>query len=111
MNRTIILPVVLCGCETWLLRLREEHRLRVFENAVLRGIFGLKRDEATGGWRKLHNEELNDLYSSASIVQVIESRIMRWLGHVARMGESRGVYRVLLGKSEGKKPFGRPRHR
>ena len=110
MNRTIILPVVLCGCETWLLTLREEHRLRVFENTVLRGIFGLKRDEAMGGWRKLHNEDLNDLYSSASIVQVIKSR-MRWPGHLARMGESRGLYRVLVGKSEGKKPLGRPRHK
>jgi hypothetical protein len=78
---------------------------------VLRGIFGLKRDAATGEWRKLHNEELNDLYSSPSIVRVIKSRIVKWVGHVAHMGESRGVYRVLVGKSEGRKPLGRPRHR
>jgi hypothetical protein len=82
----------------------------VFENRVLRGIFGLKRDEVTGEWRKLHNEELN-LYSSPSIVRLIKSRIMRWARHVACMGESRGVYRVLVGKSEGKTPPGRPRHR
>jgi len=75
----------------------------VFENRVLREIFGLKRDEVTGEWRKLHNEELNDLYSSPGIVQVIKSRTMRWVGHVACMGESRDVYRVLVGKSERKK--------
>ena len=85
--RTIILPVVLCGCETWLLTLREEHRLRVFENRVLRRIFGAKRDGVTGEWRKLHNEELNDLYCSPNIVRVIKSRRMRWADHVAHMGE------------------------
>jgi len=100
------LPVVLCGCETWSLTLREEHRLRVFENRALRRIFGPRRDEATGQWRKLHNEELSDLYCSPSIVQVI-----KWAGHVARMEESRGVYRVLVGKPEGKRPLGRPRRR
>ena len=84
--RTIILPVVLYGCETWLLTLRGEHRLRVFENRVLRRIFGPKRDEVTGEWRKLHNEELNNLYSSPNIVQVIKSRRMRWAGHVVYMG-------------------------
>jgi len=83
----------------------------VFENRVLRRIFGLKRDEVTGEWRKLHNEELNDLYSPPSIVRVIKSRRMRWAGHVARMGERRGVYRVLVGKPEGKKPLRRPRCR
>jgi hypothetical protein len=83
--RTIILPVVLYGCETWSLTLREERRLRVFENRVLRRIFGPKRDEVTGVWRKLNNEELNDLYSSPTIVRVINSRRMRWAGHVARM--------------------------
>jgi hypothetical protein len=84
--RTIIFPVVLYGFETWSLTLREERRLRVFENNVLRGIFGGKRDEVTGEWRKLHNEELNDLYCSTIIVRVIKSRRMRWVGHVARMG-------------------------
>jgi hypothetical protein len=96
--RTIILPVVLYGCETWSLTLREERRLRVFENRVLRRIFGRKRDEVTGKWIKLHNEELNNLYSSPSIVRVMKSRRMRWAGHVARMGEGRGVYRVLVEK-------------
>jgi hypothetical protein len=84
--RTIILPVVLYGCETWSLTLREEQRLRVFENRVLRRICGPKRDEATGEWRRLHNEELNDLYSSPNIIRVIKSRRVRWAGHVARMG-------------------------
>jgi len=80
------MPVVLYGCETWSLTLREERRLRVFENRVLRRIFGPKRDETTWEWRKLHNEELNDLYSSPNIVRVIKSRRMGWAGHVARMG-------------------------
>jgi len=83
---TIILPVVLYRCETWSLTVREERRLRVFENRVLRGIFGAKGDEVTGEGRKLHNEELNDLYCSPNIVRVIKSRRMRWAGHVARMG-------------------------
>jgi len=109
--RTITLPVVLYGCETWSLTMREERRLSGFENRVLRRIFGPKRDEVTGEWRKLHNEELNDLYCSPNIVRVIKSRRMRWAGHVAHMGERRGVYRVLVGKPEGKRPLGRPRHR
>ena len=88
--RTIILPVVLHGCETWSLTLREERKLRVFENMVLRRLFGLRRDDVTGEWRRLHNEELNDLYCSPYIVQVIKSRRMRWAGDVARMGEERG---------------------
>ena len=88
--RTIILPVVLYGCETWSLTLREERRLRVFENRVLRRIFGPKRDDVIGEWRKLHNDELNVLYSSPNIVRVIKSRRMRWAGHVAPMGERRG---------------------
>jgi hypothetical protein len=83
--------VVLYGCETWSLTLREEHRLRVFQNRVLRRIFGPKRDEVTGGWRKLHNEELHDLYSSSSIIRMIKSRRMKWVGHVARMGR-RGMH-------------------
>ena len=81
----------------------------MFGNRVLRRIFGPKRDEITREWRKLHNEELNDLYSSPNMVRVIKSRIMRWVGHVTRMGESRGVYRVLAGNPEGKKPLGRPK--
>jgi hypothetical protein len=84
--KTIILPVVLYGCVTWYPTLREEHGLRVFENRVLRMIFGPKRDEITGEWRKLHNKELHDLYSSPSIIRIIKSRRMRWAGHVARMG-------------------------
>ena len=83
----------------------------MFENRVLRRIFGPKRDEVTGEWSKLHNKELNDLYCSPNIVLVIKSRRMRWAGHVARMGKARGVHRVLVGKPEGKRPLGRPRHR
>ena len=109
--RTIILPVVLYGCEAWSLTLREERKLRVFENKVVKRIFGPRRDEVTGEWRRLHNEELNDLYSSPNIVRVIKSRRMRLAGHLARMGEERGVYRVLVGKPEGKRPLGRPRRR
>ena len=92
------------GRETWSLTLREERRLRVSENMVLRRKFGPKRDEVTGEWRKLHNEELNDLYCSSNTVRVIKSR-MRWAGHVARLGYERGVYRVLVGKPEGKRPL------
>ena len=88
-----------------------ERKLRVFENMVLRRIFGSMRDEVSGEWRRLHNEELNDLYSSPNIVRVIKSRKMRWAGHVVRMGEERGVYRVLVGKPERKRPLGRPRRR
>ena len=109
--RTIILPVVLYGCETWSLALREERRLRVFENRVLRRVFGPKRDEITGEWRKLHNEELNDLCCSPNILRVKKSRRIRRAGHVVCMGERRGVYRVLVGKPEGKRPMGRPRRR
>jgi len=88
-----------------------ERKLRVFENMVLRRIFGPRRDEITGKWRRLHNEELNDLNSSPNIVRGIKSRRMRWAGHVARMGEERGLYRVLVGKPEGMRPLGRPRRR
>jgi hypothetical protein len=109
--KTIILPVVLCGCKTWSLTLREETRLRVFENRVLRRIFGPKRDEVTGEWRMLHNEELHILYSSPNIIRLIKSRRMRWAGHVTCMGEGRNVYKVLMGKPEGKRPLGRPRCR
>ena len=98
---------MLYGCETWSLTLREERRLRVFENRVLRRIFGAKRDDVTGNRR---NGELNDLYSSLNVGWVIKPRRMRWAGHVARMGgERRGLYRVLVGKPEGKRPLGRPR--
>jgi hypothetical protein len=83
----------------------------VFENRVLRRIFGPKRDEVTGGWRKLHNEELHGLYSSPSIVRVIKARMMRWAGHVARMREVRGAYNILVGRPEGRRPLGRPRRR
>ena len=107
----VILPVVLYGCETWSLTLREEHRLRVFENRVLRRIFGPKRDGVTGEWRKLHNEELNYLYCSPNIVRVIKSRRMRWAGHMARMEKGRVVHNVLVGKPEGKRLLGRPRRR
>jgi hypothetical protein len=103
--------VVLYGCETWSLTLREEHKLRVFENRVLRRIFRPKRDGVTGGWRKLHNEELQDLYSSPSIISIIKARRMWWTGHVARMGEKRNVYSLLVGKPEGKGPLGRSRPR
>jgi len=109
--RTINLPVVLYGCEAWSLALREESRLRLLENRVLRRIFESKRDEVTGVWRKLHNKELNDLYCSLNIVRVIKSRRMRWAGHIPHTGERRGIYSVLLGKPEGKRPFGRTRHR
>ena len=103
-NKNIILPVILYGCETWSLSLREELRLRVSENRVLRRIFGPKRNEVTREWKKLHNEEFNNLYSSLNIVRVIKSRRMRWAGHLVRMG-------VLVGKSDGKRPLGNPRHR
>jgi hypothetical protein len=106
-----VLVVVLYGCETLFLTLREEHRLRVFENRVVRRIFGPKRDEVIGCWRKLHNEELHGLYSSLSIVRVIKARRMRWAGHVARMGEVRGAYNIMVGRPEGRRPLGRPRRR
>jgi hypothetical protein len=109
--KTIILPVVLYGCETWSLTLMEEHRLRVFENKVLRRIFGQKRDEMTLGWRKLHNEELHDLYSSPCIIRVIKLRSIRWVGHVVQMREKRNAYRLLVGKPEGRRALGRPRCR
>jgi hypothetical protein len=108
---TIILPIVLYGCETWSLTLREEHRLRVIENRVLRRIFGPKREEVTGEWRKLHSEELHNLYSSPDIIRQVKSRRMRWTGYIVRMGEDRKVYKVLVGKPEGKRPLVRPRPR
>jgi hypothetical protein len=101
-HKTIILSVVLYGCETWSLTLREEHRRRVFENRVLRGIFGPNRDEVTGEWRKLHSGELHNLYSSPDIIRQMKSRRMRWAGHVARMGGGRNLYRVFVGKARRK---------
>ncbi|KAJ4445703.1 hypothetical protein ANN_12388 [Periplaneta americana] len=130
------MPVVLYGCETWAVTLKEKQRLRVFENKVLKKIFGAKRDEVTGEWRKLHNAELHALkifgakrdevtgewrklhnaelhalYSSPDMIRNIKSRRLRWAGHVARMDESRNAYRVLVGRLEGKRPLGRPRRR
>jgi hypothetical protein len=101
--------VVLYGCETWSLALREEQRLREFENRALR-IFGPKRDGVTGGWRKLRKKELHNLYSSPSIIRIIKSRRMRWARHVARMRE-KAAYKLLVRKPEGKRPLGRPRRR
>jgi hypothetical protein len=109
--KTIILPVGLYGCETWSLTLREDHRLRVFENRVLRRIFEPKRDEVTGEWRRMQNEELRDLYPFPIIIRIIKSMKMRWAGHVARMGAKRNAYRLLVGKPEGKRPVERPRRR
>ncbi|KAJ4448229.1 hypothetical protein ANN_10243 [Periplaneta americana] len=111
--KTVILclSIVLYGCETWTLTLREEQRLRRCENKVLRKIFEAKRDEVTGEWRKLHNAELHALFSSPDIIRNIKSRRLRWAEHVARMGESRNAYRVLVGRPEGKRPLGKPRRR
>jgi hypothetical protein len=97
--RTIMLLVVLYGCETWSLTLRRECRLRVFENRVLRRIFGPKTEEVTGEWRRLHNKELYALYSSPNIIRAIKSRILRWAGHVVRVGERRGAHRALVGET------------
>jgi hypothetical protein len=102
-DRTIILPVVLYGCETWFLTSREEHRLRVFENRVLRRIFGPKRDHVRGDWRKLHYEKLHNLYSSPNIIRMTKSRRMRWAGHVARMG-SRGMHIGYWWETKRKEP-------
>jgi hypothetical protein len=109
--KPIILPVVLYGCETWSLILTAEYILVMSENRVLRRIFGPKRDEVTGQWRKLHTGELQNLYSSPDIIRHVKSRKMRWAGHVARTGGDREAYRVLVEKSEGKRPLGRPKRR
>ena len=98
-------------CETWSLILLKDRKLRVFEKIALRRIFGTRRDEVMREWRRMRNEEINDLYSSPNIVRVIKWRRMRWTGHVARMGEERGVYRFLVGKPEGRRPLGRHRCR
>jgi hypothetical protein len=104
--QTILLPVVSYGCKAWSTILREEHRLRVFENRVLRRIFGPKRDEMVDGSKKLHNEGLHNFYFSPSIMRMIKSKGMRWAGHVAAIGEKR----TLMGKPQGKRPLGRPRY-
>jgi hypothetical protein len=109
--RTLTLPMLSCWYETWSFTLREGHRLRVFNNRVTRNIFGPRRDEITGDWRKLHNEDLFGLYYLPDNNWVIKSRIMMRVGHVACMGKRRGVHRVLLGKPEGRSLLGRPRHR
>jgi hypothetical protein len=109
--KTTILPVVLCGCDSWCLTLREEHRLRVFENRVLRRMFGPKRDEVMGEWRKLHSGEIHNLYLSPDIIRHIKSRRIRWVGHTACMGEGRKLYKVLVGKPKGKRPHRGPRLR
>jgi hypothetical protein len=106
--KTIILLVVSYGCGTWYLTLSEEHRLRVFGNRVVRRIFGPKRNEVTGEWRKLHKEELHILCSS-NIIRHIKSRRMNWAGYVARMEQERNVYRLLMGKPERKIPLAKPR--
>ena len=110
--KTIILPGVLYGCEEWSLTLREERRLRAFENWILRRIFGPKRDE-NGKWRRLHNEQLHSLLISPNIVRVmvIKSRRLRWAGHLARMEEVRSAFKTLIGTPTGKRPLGRPRIR
>ena len=108
--KTIILPVVLYGCETWSLTLREESRLRIFENRILSRIFGPKRDE-NAEWRRVHNEELCILYRSPNIVRVNKSRRLRWAGYVARMEEGRSAFKILTGKPTGKRSLGRPRRR
>jgi hypothetical protein len=109
--KTIILPVVLYGCETWSLTLREDYRLRVLEKTVLGRIFRPKRDEVTEGWRKLHSEELRKLFSSPSIIRMMKSRRIGWAGHVTEMGQKRTAYGILVGKPEGKKSLRRPRRR
>jgi hypothetical protein len=109
--RTVILPVGLYECETWSPTLTEESRLRVFENRVLRRIFGTNRDEVTEESRKLHNEDVNDLYPSPNIIRMVKTRRKIWARHVAHIGERRDEYRVLVRKTEGKRPLGRPRLR
>jgi hypothetical protein len=106
----LILSVVLYGCETWSLTLRKEHRLRLFETGVLWRIFRLLKGEVTGGWRKLHNEGLRNLYSSPNIVRMMKSGRMRWAEHVAHKGKMENAFRILAGKPKGKRPLRRHRH-
>ena len=109
-HRTVILPIVVYGCEIWSLTLREERRLRVFENRVLRGIFGHKRNDIAGEWKTIH-VALNDLYCSPNNVRVIKKRRITWAGHVECIGARRGVYSVLVGKPVGRRQLGRHRRR
>ena len=109
--RTVILPVILYCCKSWSTTLADEHKLRVFENRVLGKIYGPKRDEMTGEWRRLHNEELHGLYDSPDVIRIMKSRRIRWAGHVARMGEKRRLNSIVVGNPEGKRPLGRPRRR
>jgi hypothetical protein len=101
----------LYGCKNWFLILREEHRLKISENRMLRKICGMKRDKIIGGWSKLHNAELHNLYSSPNIFKIVKPRRMKLAEHVARMGEKRSAYRILVRKPEGKRPLASPRHR
>jgi hypothetical protein len=110
-NYTNVMIILAAVRNVWSLTLREEHRLRVFENKVLRRTFGPKRDDVMGEWRKLHNEELRDLYSSPSIIRIMKSKMMRWAGHVARMGEKRNAYRLLVEGQRERYRLGRPRRR
>jgi hypothetical protein len=103
--------VVVYGCETWSLALKEEHRASAYESRVSRRIFGPKRGETTRGWKQLHNEELHNLYSSPNIIRMVTSRRMRWVGHVACIWAKLNVYRILVGKPEGKIPLERPKYR
>jgi hypothetical protein len=107
-NIRIILPVVQYRCGTCSLILREEHRLRACENRVLRRIFGPRREEVIGGWRKLHNPKLHNLYSLTNIIRIMKSRRIRWAEHVVHMGNKRSIYRILVGKPYGKKLLGKP---
>jgi hypothetical protein len=109
--KIVILSAILYGCATFCLTLRDTHRLRLFENRMLRRMCGAKRDEETGGWRKLHNQELHNFYSSTGIIRMIKSRKMRWAGHVTRIGEKRIACIILVGKPEGRRPLEKPRRR
>ena len=109
--RSVILSLVLYGCETWSFTLREEHRLMVFESMVLRKIFGSKRVEVRGHWRRLHKDGLYALYSSTNIIRVIKSRRVIWAGTFSMYGDRRGAYRVLVGRPYGRRPLGRHGHR
>jgi hypothetical protein len=110
LSKNMIFAAVIYGCEIWSLTLREKYRLRMFENRLLRKIFGWKRDNVTGEWRELHRKKLQDMCSTQNIIQVIKPRTS-WTGFAAHTEQKRGAYRVLVGKLEGKRPFGRPRHR